>query len=151
MENNTEKVNPPAETTNVKCNSKGSDARTFWIALLTSVIVVALYHFGGGLYKIWAGECEDGNFFCRKTRCEYKVIPVMCPAMMRHCPMMMQSSCERAASFCKGRHPRRDKMAKRAMFRKQRERAAQAERRHHFRRRAERIAPPRKAEEAPAK
>ena len=39
---------------------KSTDLRTFMIALLTSIIVVALYHFGMGAYKIFFPECEAG-------------------------------------------------------------------------------------------
>ena len=47
---------------------KSSDLRTFVIALLTSIIVVALYHFGMGAYKIYFPECEQGLF------CEEEVV-----------------------------------------------------------------------------
>lgn len=52
---------------------KPSDLRTFAIALLTSIIVVALYHFGSGLCKIF---CQDscGGYYPTQR---YMLVPVM--------------------------------------------------------------------------
>ena len=44
---------------------KSSDLRTFVIALLTSIIAVALYHFGMGAYKIYFPECEE-SYYCEE-------------------------------------------------------------------------------------
>jgi len=49
------------------------DAKTFLIALLTSVIVVAVYHFGGGICRILrADSCGEEIPVCEK----YVLIPV---------------------------------------------------------------------------
>ena len=52
---------------------KNNDLRTFMIALLTAVIVVALYHFGTGLCKIYCSDCSSG--YCPTQR--YMLVPVM--------------------------------------------------------------------------
>ena len=103
MENNNQQVTPPpaaAPVNSVPECRKSCDARTFWIALLTSVIVVALYHFGGGLYRIWCGEYDpDGGCFRGKQKRMYKVVPLMCPVMMQHCPAAARMCCPMKASF----------------------------------------------------
>ena len=60
------------ETTAPECR-KNNDLRTFVIALLTAVIVVAVYHFGVGVCKIY---CPDGSSTCYPTR-RYMLVPVM--------------------------------------------------------------------------
>ncbi len=52
---------------------KNSDLRTFMIALLTAVIVVALYHFGSGLCKIYCPESCGGYYPTQR----YMLVPVM--------------------------------------------------------------------------
>ena len=52
---------------------KNNDLRTFMIALLTAVIVVALYHFGTGLCKIYCSGCSDGYYPTPR----YMLVPVM--------------------------------------------------------------------------
>ena len=52
---------------------KNSDLHTFLIALLTAIIVVALYHFGSGLCKIYCpGSC--GGYYPTPR---YMLVPVM--------------------------------------------------------------------------
>jgi|GEM_PF-3132762 len=46
-----------------KEKQKSNDLRTFAIALLTSIIAIALYHFGMGAYKIFFPECEE-SYLC---------------------------------------------------------------------------------------
>ena len=48
-----------------KVCSKANDLHTFVIALLTSIIVVGLYHFGMGAYRIYFPECEE-SYFCEE-------------------------------------------------------------------------------------
>lgn len=74
MESKNESSNPPAEN----C-VKQNDRRTFLIAFLTTVILLALYHFGTGLFAIFSGSSD----FCTipVTR-EYVLVPVS--AMPRH-------------------------------------------------------------------
>ena len=57
---------------------KNNDLRTFMIALLTSVIVVALYHFGSGLCKIYCPENCGGYYPTQR----YMLVPVMDVPMM---------------------------------------------------------------------
>lgn len=45
--------------------SKANDLHTFVIALLTSIIVVGLYHFGMGAYRIYFPETEE-SYFCEE-------------------------------------------------------------------------------------
>ena len=52
---------------------KNNDLRTFMIALLTAVIVVALYHFGSGLCKIYCPESCGGYYPTQR----YMLVPVM--------------------------------------------------------------------------
>ena len=52
---------------------KNNDLRTFMIALLTSVIVVALYHFGSGLCKIYCPSSCGGYYPTPR----YMLVPVM--------------------------------------------------------------------------
>ena len=52
---------------------KNNDLRTFMIALLTAIIVVALYHFGTGLCKIYCSGCSDGYYPTPR----YMLVPVM--------------------------------------------------------------------------
>ena len=52
---------------------KNSDLRTFMIALLTAIIVVALYHFGSGLCKIYCPESCGGYYPTQR----YMLVPVM--------------------------------------------------------------------------
>lgn len=52
---------------------KNSDLRTFMIALLTSIIVVALYHFGSGLCKIYCPDSCGGYYPSPR----YMLVPVM--------------------------------------------------------------------------
>ena len=58
------------ENTAPECR-KNNDLRTFTIALLTAIIVVALYHFGTGLCKIYCTSCE----YSPAPR--YMLVPVM--------------------------------------------------------------------------
>ena len=120
MENNVQQNSSPAVN---ECR-KNSDARTFWIALLTSVIVVAVYHFGGGLYKIWSGNYEEDGFSsgCRKQKKMCRMVPVMCPVMMQHCPAMHRMCPMQQKQNGEMMRPRRDMAGKRAMFRKGSER-----------------------------
>ena len=60
------------ENTAPECR-KNNDLRTFAIALLTSLIVVALYHFGSGLCKIFCSDCSSA--YCPTQR--YMLVPVM--------------------------------------------------------------------------
>ena len=60
------------ETTAPECR-KTNDLRTFVIALLTAVIVVAAYHFGSGLCSIFCSNCDSG--YCPTQR--YMLVPVM--------------------------------------------------------------------------
>ena len=57
---------------------KNNDLRTFFIALLTSVIVVALYHFGSGLCKIYCSSCSSEYYPTPR----YMLVPVMDVPMM---------------------------------------------------------------------
>ncbi len=57
-------------------NVKSSDLRTFLIALLTAVIVVALYHFGMGFCKMFCPEKSCGSY--RPVQ-RYMLVPVMEP------------------------------------------------------------------------
>ena len=52
---------------------KNSDLRTFMIALLTAIIVVALYHFGSGLCKIYCPSSCGGYYPTPR----YMLVPVM--------------------------------------------------------------------------
>ena len=52
---------------------KTSDLHTFMIALLTAIIVVALYHFGSGLCKIYCPESCGGYYPTPR----YMLVPVM--------------------------------------------------------------------------
>ena len=45
---------------------KNNDLRIFAIALLTSIIAIALYHFGMGAYKIYFPECEE-SYSCEEA------------------------------------------------------------------------------------
>jgi hypothetical protein len=154
MENNTQQVTPPfavSDSAAEQCRRK-SDARTFWIALLTSVIVVALYHFGGGLYRIWCPE-EEKEPGCYRG---CKATPVMCPVvMMQHCPVLHGMCPGRGGSSCgeKRVHPRWNKEGKRGMFRRKGDPASPRHPgRHHFRKqdRSGNIAPDRPGKSAPA-
>lgn len=49
-----------------KAGSKANDLHTFVIALLTSIIVVGLYHFILGAYKIYFPETE-ASYFCEEV------------------------------------------------------------------------------------
>ena len=60
------------ETTAPECR-KNNDLRTFVIALLTSVIVLALYHFGSGLCKIYCSDCSSAYYPTQR----YMLVPVM--------------------------------------------------------------------------
>ena len=60
------------ENTAPECR-KNSDLRTFMIALLTSIIVVALYHFGSGLCKIYCPDSCSGYYPSQR----YMLVPVM--------------------------------------------------------------------------
>ena len=60
------------ETAAPECR-KNSDLRTFMIALLTAIIVVALYHFGSGLCKIYCPESCGGYYPTQR----YMLVPVM--------------------------------------------------------------------------
>ena len=60
------------ENTAPECR-KNSDLRTFMIALLTAIIVVAAYHVGSGLCKIF---CSDGCSAYYPTQ-RYMLVPVM--------------------------------------------------------------------------
>ena len=51
---------------------KNNDLRTFAIALLTAVIVVALYHFGCGICKIYF--CSESCGYYPSQR--YMLVPV---------------------------------------------------------------------------
>ncbi len=55
-----------------------SDLRTFLIALLTSIIVLAFYHLGLGLVKIYC-PCSSE---CMMPTPRYMLVPVMEPRMM---------------------------------------------------------------------
>ena len=58
---------------------KNNDLRTFFIALLTAIVVVALYHFGSGLYKIFCTyDCDSGYYPSQR----YMLVPVMDMPMM---------------------------------------------------------------------
>ena len=59
------------ENTAPECR-KNNDLRTFTIALLTAIIVVALYHFGTGLCKIYCSGCRG---YYPTPR--YMLVPVM--------------------------------------------------------------------------
>ena len=54
-----------APMTEAEC-CKTNDRHTFVIALLTSIIVVGLYHFGMGAYKIFFPECE-ASYYCEEV------------------------------------------------------------------------------------
>ena len=60
------------ENTAPECR-KTSDLRTFMIALLTSIIVVALYHLGSGLCKIYCPDSCGGYYPTQR----YMLVPVM--------------------------------------------------------------------------
>ena len=60
------------ENTAPECRNN-NDLRTFVIALLTAVIVVAVYHFGSGLCKIYCSNCS--STYCPTPR--YMLVPVM--------------------------------------------------------------------------
>ena len=60
------------ENTAPECR-KNSDLRTFMIALLTAIIVVALYHFGSGLCKIYCPSSCGGYYPTPR----YMLVPVM--------------------------------------------------------------------------
>ena len=60
------------ENTAPECR-KNNDLRTFVIALLTSVIVLALYHFGSGLCKIFCSDCGSAYYPTQR----YMLVPVM--------------------------------------------------------------------------
>lgn len=55
-------------------NPKSNDLRTFLIALLTAIIVVALYHFGMGFCKMFCPENSCGSY--RPVQ-RYMLVPVM--------------------------------------------------------------------------
>ena len=57
---------------------KNNDLRTFAIALLTSIIVLALYHFGSGLCKIFCSNSSCGYYPTQR----YMLVPVMNNPMM---------------------------------------------------------------------
>ncbi len=57
----TPKTTPESE----KAVCKANDRHTFVIALLTSIIVVGLYHFGMGAYKIYFPHTED-DYLCEE-------------------------------------------------------------------------------------
>ena len=59
------------ENTAPECRNN-NDLRTFVIALLTAVIVVAVYHFGSGLCKLYRADCGG---YCPTQR--YMLVPVM--------------------------------------------------------------------------
>ena len=60
------------ENTAPECR-KNNDLRTFVIALLTAIIVVAVYHFGSGLCKIYCPESCGGYYPTQR----YMLVPVM--------------------------------------------------------------------------
>jgi len=55
-------------------NPKSNDLRTFLIALLTALIVVALYHFGMGFCRMFCQESACGSY--RPVQ-RYMLVPVM--------------------------------------------------------------------------
>ena len=61
-----------------------SDRRTFLIAFLTTVILLALYHFGTGLFAIFSGKCESCTIPVAR---EYVLVPVS--SMHQPCMGMM--------------------------------------------------------------
>ena len=68
MEQNETPSKSPAGNTNAQ-----NDRRTFLIAFLTTVILLALYHFGTGLFAIFAGKSD----FCTiPVAREYVLVPV---------------------------------------------------------------------------
>ena len=82
MEQNESQKNDTGKNTNAQ-----NDRRTFFIAFLTTVILLALYHFSTGLFAIFSGTSD----FCTipVTR-EYVLVPV---SSMPHAgPGMMGSA-----------------------------------------------------------
>ena len=76
--------NEAPKSGNAGNTSSQNDRRTFLIAFLTTVILLALYHFGTGLFAIFSGSSD----FCTipVTR-EYVLVPVS--AMPQHGGMGM--------------------------------------------------------------
>lgn len=131
MENQTNENNAsPAKTVECSC---ARDWRTFFIALLTSLIVVALYHFGSGLYKIYCGGYEDGCKTPYAKACY--VIPVNCPMMMgashcgkqgfqMQCPMKKRHAFRHHKGHHEGRRFRGERRGERRMHHMQRKNRA---------------------------
>lgn len=83
---------------------KSSDMRTFCIALLTAIVVVAAYHVGTRLCRMFCGA--PGG--CGKPAVTYMLVPVFgspvgCPMMRGGCPMR-EMSCY-PGKFERGHHP----------------------------------------------
>ena len=81
-----DKTSETAAATPAVCRAS-SDLRTFCIALLTSIVVVAAYHIGTRFCRMF---CTAPGA-CGKPAVTYMLVPIVppagCPAMTGGCPM----------------------------------------------------------------